>query len=203
MPRGLYPKLTNASRRRNDELIRPHDDTSIVSGGMLSRVKRRQLLRIGFLTGTLLALGELSAAFLPFFKVIKIEGLGAKVPAGNKTDIIAKFQASKDEPILNTQGRFFLIHPPGGIAAAYVKCTHLGCTVPFNKGEDQFHCPCHGSLYEKTTALVIGGPAPRGLDLFNVSATPTGSLIVDTNPLNTLKRPDNKWNPAHIQVPDA
>jgi len=70
-------------------VIRPHDDTSIVSGGMLSRVKRRQLLRIGFLTATLLAVGELSAAFLPFFKVIKIEGLGAKIPAGKTADIIA------------------------------------------------------------------------------------------------------------------
>ena len=37
-------------------MIRPHDDTSIASGGMLSRIKRRQLLRIGFLTGTLLFL---------------------------------------------------------------------------------------------------------------------------------------------------
>ena len=51
-------------------MIRPHDDTSIAAGGLLSRVKRRQLLRIGFLTAMLLAVGELSAAFLPFFRVI-------------------------------------------------------------------------------------------------------------------------------------
>lgn len=184
-------------------MIRPHDDTSIASGGMLSRVKRRQLLRIGFLTGTLLALTEFSAAILPFLWVLKIEGLGAKIVAGTKADIIAAFQATQDEPILNRQGRFFLIHAPGAVAAAYVKCTHLGCTVPFNKGEEQFHCPCHGSLYEKTTALVIGGPAPRGLDLFNVSEDATGSLVVDTNPLNVLKRPDNQWNPAHVQVTDT
>jgi cytochrome b6-f complex iron-sulfur subunit len=184
-------------------VIRPHDDTSIVSGGMLNRVKRRQLLRIGFLTATLLALTEFSAAILPFLWVIKIEGLGAKITAGNKKDILAKFQASKDEPQLNSAGRFFLIHGPGAIAAAYVKCTHLGCTVPWNKSEDQFHCPCHGSLYEKTTALVIGGPAPRGLDLFHVSETATGAIIVDTNPLNVQKRPNNQWNPAHVEVTDA
>ena len=184
-------------------MIRPHDDTSIVSGGMLSRIKRRQLLRIGFLTGTLLALTEFSAAILPFLWVLKIEGLGAKITAGNKKDILAKFQSTKDEPILNSAGRFFLIHGPGAIAAAYVKCTHLGCTVPWNKGEDQFHCPCHGSLYEKTTALVIGGPAPRGLDLFHVSETATGAIIVDTNPLNVQKRPNNQWNPAHVEVTDA
>jgi cytochrome b6-f complex iron-sulfur subunit len=184
-------------------VIRPHDDTSIVRGGMVSRIKRRQLLRIGFLAGTLLAVTEFSAAILPFLWVLKIEGLGAKIPAGNKTDILAKFQASNDEPQLNQQGRFFLIHGPGAIAAAYVKCTHLGCTVPYTKSEGQFHCPCHGSLYDKTTALVIGGPAPRGLDLFNVSETATGSIIVDTNPLNVLKRPNNEWDPAHVQVTDA
>jgi cytochrome b6-f complex iron-sulfur subunit len=184
-------------------VIRPHDDTSIVAGGLLQRVKRRQLLRIGFLTATLLAITELSAAFVPFFKVIKIEGLGAKIPAGKKADILAKFQATGDEPILNAEGRFFLIHGPGAIAAAYRKCTHLGCTVPWQKSEDQFHCPCHGSLYEKTTALVIGGPAPRGLDLFHIAETATGSLVVDTNPLNVMKRPNNQWDPAQVEVADA
>lgn len=184
-------------------MIRPHDDTSIARGGMVSRIKRRQLLRIGFLAGTLLALTEFSAALLPFLWVLKIEGLGAKIPAGSKAAILATFQATGDEPILNRQGRFFLIHGPGAIAAAYVKCTHLGCTVPYAKSENQFHCPCHGSLYEKTTGLVIGGPAPRGLDLFNVSEDATGSLIVDTNPLNVLKRPNNEWDPAHVQVTDA
>jgi cytochrome b6-f complex iron-sulfur subunit len=184
-------------------VIRPHDDTSIARGGLLSRVKRRQLLRIGFLSATLLAVTELSVLFLPFFRVIKIEGLGAKIVAGNKADILARFQATQDEPILNQQGRFFLIHGPGAIAAAYVKCTHLGCTVPYTKSENQFHCPCHGSLYDKNTALVIGGPAPRGLDLFNVSETATGSLVVDTNPLNVLKRLNNEWDPEHVQVADA
>lgn len=184
-------------------MIRPHDDTSIARGGMVSRIKRRQLLRIGFLAGTLLALTEFSAAILPFLWVLKIEGLGAKIPAGNKAAILATFQATADEPILNRQGRFFLIHGPGAIAAAYVKCTHLGCTVPYTKSEAQFHCPCHGSLYDKTTALVIGGPAPRGLDLFNISEDAAGSIIVDTNPLNVLKRPNNEWDPAHVQVTDA
>ncbi len=183
-------------------MIRPHADTSISSGGLLSRIKRRQLLRIGFLTATLLAVTELSAAFLPFFRVIKIEGLGAKVPAGKKSDILAKFQSTDDEPILNQEGRFFLIHGPGAIAAAYRKCVHLGCTVPWNKAEDQFHCPCHGSLYEKKTALKTGGPAPRGLDLFHVSDV-NGVIVVDTNPLTVMKRDNNEWHPEQVEVPDA
>jgi cytochrome b6-f complex iron-sulfur subunit len=183
-------------------MIRPHTETAVGAGGLLSRIKRRQLLRIGFLTATLLAITELSAAFLPFFRVIKIEGLGAKVPAGKKADILARFQGTNDEPILNQEGRFFLIHGPGAIAAAYRKCVHLGCTVPWNKAEDQFHCPCHGSLYEKKTALKTGGPAPRGLDLFHI-ADVNGVLVVDTNPLNLMIRDDNKWHTDQVEIPDA
>ena len=26
-------------------------------------------------------------------------------------------------------------------------CTHLGCVVPWNKAENKFMCPCHGSQY--------------------------------------------------------
>ncbi len=183
-------------------MIRPHEETSIQAGGLIARIKRRHLLRMGFLGGTLLATAELTAIFLPFWTVIKITGLGGKIAAGKKSDILAKFQATKDEPQLFTEGKFFLLHAPGAIAAVYRRCTHLGCAVPWNAAEDQFHCPCHGSLYDKHTAVVKGGPAPRPLDLFHV-ADQNGTLIVDTNPLNLLTRSSNAWNPKHVEVPDA
>ena len=132
-------------------------------------MKRRQLLRIGFLTATLLAGAELTGILLPFIRVIKIEGLGAKIPAGRKADILAQFKNSKDTPILNTEGRFFLIHGPGAIAAAYRKCVHLGCAVPYLASENQCPLPVPRSLYDKLTALRTGGPAPRGLDLFHIA----------------------------------
>lgn len=188
--------------RADAQVIRPHEDTSIVQGGLVSRIKRRQLLRIGFLTGTLLAVGELLGIVPVFIRVIKIEGLGAKIPAGKKADILATFAKTADEPILRTEGRFYLIHGPGAIAAAYRKCVHLGCAVPYIKAESQFHCPCHGSLYDKKTALRTGGPAPRGLDLFHIQDV-NGTLVVDTNPLNLMVRGNNTWDPAHVEVPDA
>ena len=160
------------------------------------------LAYFGFLTGTLLATAELVGILPVFIKVIKIEGLGAKISAGKKADILSQLKSTNDEPILNTQGRFFLIHAPGAIAAAYRKCVHLGCAVPFVKSEDQFHCPCHGSLYDKKTALKKGGPAPYGLDLFHLSEV-SGALIVDTNPLNIMRRADNEWHPEHVEVADA
>ncbi len=180
-------------------MIRPHEDTSTTAGGLISRIKRRQLLRIGFLGGTLLAVAEISGLVVPFYTVIKIVGLGAKIPAGTKADALAKFKSGNDAPILFSEGKFFLLHAPGGIIAAYRKCTHLGCTVPWNAAEDQFHCPCHGSLYDKHTAVVKGGPAPRPLDLFHISEQ-SGVLIVDTNPLVAIQRKRNEWDPGDLEV---
>ena len=178
-------------------MIRPHTDTTPM--GLIGRIKRRQLLRLGFLTGTLLATAELSAVFVPFFRVNKIVGLGIKVPVGAKDSIFSQFKSSNDAPILNIEGKFFLLHAPGGVVAAYRKCTHLGCTVPWNAAEDQFHCPCHGSLYDKHTAVVKGGPAPRPLDLFHINDV-NGTLVVDTNPLNVLTRATNAWNPKDLEI---
>ena len=180
-------------------MIRPHDDVTTSSSGILGRIKRRQLLRLGFLGGTLLAIGEISALLYPFMKPNKIVGLGAKVPVGSKDSVLAAFAASQDTPILNTQGKFFLLHPPGGIIAAYRKCTHLGCSVPYVPSENRFHCPCHGSLYNKLTAVVEGGPAPKPLQLFKIQDV-NGTLVVNTNPLEVIDRQKNEWDPSVIEI---
>jgi len=162
---------------------------------------RRQLLRMGFFAATALAATELAATFAPFIKVNRIVGLGAPVAIGKtKEEILERFAATNDEPILFAQDKFFLIHAPGGIAAAYRKCTHLGCAVPFARGEDRSHCLCHGSIYDKRTALLIRDQAPRPLDLFHVREGEGGKLIVETNPLNVMVRDDNRWHPEHLEV---
>jgi len=182
-------------------VIRPHDDT-IAGPGLIARVKRRQLLRFGFFGALLVAATELAGALPSFARVIKIEGLGGKVPAGHTADVLAAFASTNDTPILNLAGRFFVIHAPGAIAVAYRKCVHLGCAVPFNVSEDRFHCVCHQSVYDKHTALKKEGPAPRGLDLFHVEDV-NGVLIVNTNPLEVMRRDDNRWHPEHVEVLDA
>ncbi|ABO94328.1 Rieske iron-sulfur protein of cytochrome b6f [Ostreococcus lucimarinus CCE9901] len=49
-------------------------------------------------------------------------------------------------------------------------CTHLGCVVPWNKAENKFKCPCHGSQYN-ADGKVIRGPAPLSLALAHVVVT--------------------------------
>ena len=50
--------------------------------------------------------------------------------------------------------------------------------MPWNEQEDQFHFPCHGSLYNRK-GEVLGGPAPRPLDIFPINEE-GGNLVVDT-----------------------
>ena len=38
------------------------------------------------------------------------------------------------------------------------RCTHLGCNLIYNKEEELYECPCHGSIYNKE-GKVIKGPA--------------------------------------------
>ena len=181
-------------------MIRLHADATAVQGGLIARVKRRQLLRLGFFGVTMVALAEFVGALPSFIRVTKIEGLGGLVLAGKKADILAAFSSSNDTPILNLAGRFFLIHPEGALAAANRKCVHLGCSVPFNTSEDRFHCVCHQSIYDKRTALKKDGPAPRGLDLFHVAEDANGALIVNTDPLDVMRRDDNRWHSEHVEV---
>ena len=167
-----------------------------------ARIDRRRLLRVGFFGALSLAGAELVGSVVPFMQVRKIVGLGLPVLVGTKAEILASFKESNDVPLLFRQGHFFLLHAPGGIIAAYRKCTHLGCAVPFSVPEDRFHCPCHGSIFDKRTAVVIRDPAPKPLQLFHISETDAG-LVVDTNPLNIIDRPNNRWDPSVIEIADT
>jgi cytochrome b6-f complex iron-sulfur subunit len=169
----------------------------------VARWRRRALLRFGFLGALGLAATESLALVAPFIRVNRIEGLGNPVAVGTKAQVLGLFRATNDRPMLFREGRFFLLHAPGGIIAAYRKCTHLGCAVPWNDVEDRFQCPCHGSEYDKRTAVVLKNPAPRPLQLFHITEDAAGQLIVDTNPLRVIDRRQDDWDPAVIEIADT
>jgi len=42
-------------------------------------------------------------------------------------------------------------------------CPHMGCTVAWREDQNQFYCPCHGSVFTPDGAYV-SGPSPRAMD---------------------------------------
>ena len=77
------------------------------------------------------------------------------------------------------RGKFYLSRlDNGGFLALSRTCTHLGCTVPWISDENRFVCPCHSSVFD-INGDVIDPPAPRAMDLFEVSIV-NGIVSVDT-----------------------
>jgi cytochrome b6-f complex iron-sulfur subunit len=69
----------------------------------------------------------------------------------------------------------------GDEASAFVAlslvCTHLGCTVDYNKASDEFLCPCHGSKYNGKGEVLLG---PAAAPLEKLKVTVTGNVLTVT-----------------------
>lgn len=61
------------------------------------------------------------------------------------------------------------------------KCPHLGCGYKWRNvpklGKQVFICPCHLSFFE-VAGKVMGGPAPRPLDVLPIQVTESGEIRV-------------------------
>lgn len=65
-------------------------------------------------------------------------------------------------------GEAVLVSQPteGEFVAFSAICTHQQCVVAAAGAE--FHCPCHGSIYDAATGEVLAGPAPEPLSAIPV-----------------------------------
>jgi len=71
-------------------------------------------------------------------------------------------------------------------------CTHLGCVVPWNKAENKFMCPCHGSQYDKN-GKVVRGPAPLSLALAHREEDASGKVILRTWTETDFRTGEKPW----------
>jgi cytochrome b6-f complex iron-sulfur subunit len=149
-----------------------------------SKLSRGQFFGIAWVGAIGLMIGEGVLALGRFIQPVSTGGFGGWVLAGT----VSEFPAGSVSYILS--GRFYIVHTPDGLLALWQKCTHLGCAVPWVESENQFHCPCHGSLYAAEGA-VQGGPAPRPMDLFAIEIR-GDEVWVDTS--NPIQRSD--YNPS-------
>lgn len=150
-------------------------------------VSRRSFLRTAMWGSAGLVLLEIALAGLALFWPRKVEGFGAVIFAGRLEDFpVGSVTRVRD-------GRFYISRlSESELIALYWRCPHLGCTVPFETGENLFVCPCHGSVYE-ATGQNIAGPAPRPMDYMSVEVQ-GGDVYVDTGSIHERAR----HSPDHV-----
>ncbi|MCM1983782.1 cytochrome b6-f complex iron-sulfur subunit [Lyngbya confervoides] len=138
---------------------------------------RRQFLN--FLTGTVVAvtagaaLYPMTQFFLPISETSEDGGqlakdqLGNPIPAGQLLALAPGSRALVAG--LEGEPTYLTVTEDGSLDRMGIvdNCTHLGCTFPWNPTDQQFQCPCHGSLYD-SRGQVVRGPAPLPLKLTRV-----------------------------------
>ena len=164
-------------------------------------VTRRQFFNRGIITFFGLGLAGFGASVLAFLWPKLGGGFGSVINIGSPASVDAKI-ADGQGFAYYPEGRMWVTHYPSsalgaarnvygaelpgmeaGYTALYQKCVHLGCRVPECKTSQWFECQCHGSQYNRNGEKK-GGPAPRGLDRFPITATKS-SISVDTGTIIT------------------
>ena len=145
-----------------------------------NKVSRRQFIGYAWAVAVIALFAQAAGALYQFVQpIVQAGGFGGKVNAGN----VNEFAVDTVSTVREMHGFVSRVEPQGALTMSWT-CTHLGCTVPWVESEKQFHCPCHGSLYN-TKGEVTGGPAPRPLDLYP-SEVVGDELVVDTS--QTIQR---------------
>jgi cytochrome b6-f complex iron-sulfur subunit len=145
-----------------------------------SSLSRRDFLKITWAIFGGVAMLEAGGVLFSYLKPRLAEGeFGSTITAGKVDD----FPPGSVTHVTN--GRFYVVRlADGGFLAIYHRCTHLGCTVPWDQSAQTFVCPCHSSQFNMEGA-VENPPAPRPLDLFPVQIL-GDQVLVDTG--NILQR---------------
>jgi len=142
---------------------------------------RRQflsLLTTGAISGSVLgALYPVVNYFIPPRSGSSGDGVPARDRAGKPVAVQELLAASQAGDYIISQGISYCCGAPTYIVIDDRKqianfglnavCPHLGCVVPWDAGLGKFHCPCHGSEYDKEGGLTHG---PSGKPLALVKA---------------------------------
>ena len=81
----------------------------------------------------------------------------------------------------SSHGKILVVRKGERLIGLEATCTHLGCTVAWNKDSQQVECPCHGARYN-LVGDVLRGPAREPLTRIE--------LIADDDGINVAGRLD-------------
>lgn len=125
--------------------------------------RRRFLSQAVMWFGALFGLGTLTLRFVQFLIPSPRQKRYEAVLIGTESQLPVGEAVSLD---LGSH-KLVVLRTGEGVVAFSRRCTDLGCLVSWNQEREQFVCPCHQGLFDKT-GLNIAGPPPRPLDRFEV-----------------------------------
>ena len=123
-------------------------------------VKRRKLIS---LTGLGTAIALITGCFSRDNG--DAEAKGSLVKIGSLTDLKAKGELAGN----TLKGPVIVVASGQGdkLSAVNPTCTHNGCQIKWQKGQQKFVCPCHGAQFS-ATGQKLKGPANRNLPIYEV-----------------------------------
>ena len=129
--------------------------------GKDEEITRRQFCNCLLLTSTALLIcetispAEAAQQDLLVYPPLKIEGAESLMPGSS---LYFTYPRRSDPAIL--------VRAEDGQYYAYgQKCSHMGCSIYFERGSRRLECPCHKGAFDVQTGSVLNGPPPRPLDL--------------------------------------
>ncbi|CAN5670083.1 hypothetical protein BH23CHL2_BH23CHL2_31560 [soil metagenome] len=131
------------------------------------RLTRRATLKLAAGGATLIALGAACQTDSTAPDVDEVQ-----IPAGEIPEL-------DEAPFHSEAGKFFLLNA-GEPIALYARCTHQSCLIRWEDGDGEFHCPCHGSRFDRQ-GRVVQGPAERPLERMAVEQLNDGGVVVHTD----------------------
>jgi Rieske Fe-S protein len=97
---------------------------------------------------------------------LKIEGAERLMPGSS----LYFTSPRRDDPAI-------LVRAQDGQFYAYSqKCSHMGCSIYFERASHRLECPCHKGAYDVQTGFVLNGPPPRPLDLIVLQVLAGGEV---------------------------
>jgi menaquinol-cytochrome c reductase iron-sulfur subunit len=129
------------------------------------------LLAVGSaVVGALLSVPLIRFALFPLIRrttEVKWSAVGEESELSNLTNPVGKIVQIEHvdgwRKAISEQTVYVTKNSAGQLSIFSSICPHLGCTVPFVAGKNQFICPCHGGTFE-ADGRRVSGPPQRGMD---------------------------------------
>ncbi|MHB8078119.1 MAG: Rieske 2Fe-2S domain-containing protein [Candidatus Krumholzibacteriia bacterium] len=96
--------------------------------------------------------------------------IGAPVPRKLNLEQRDGWRETTSHPLV------YVVNVGGKVKVLSAICPHLGCTVPWNPGRNEFVCPCHGGTFS-ADGTHLSGPPRRSLDSLDTRVS-GGKLMV-------------------------